>query len=261
MGASAWEMLALLPRSEGMRLAQPQQSEIRNRLLASLSSEDFALIQPHLEEVVLEMRTHLFRAGQTITHVTFPESGIASIVADTEEARFEIGLVGWEGLAGASLVLGVDQTPHTCLIQAPGNALHLEAGKLQAAMDASSSPRVLLLRFIHTFIVQVSQTAYANAGYSIEERLARWLLMSHDRIGGDDLPITHDFLSIMLGTRRPGVTLAVQMLEGLGVIKATRGLITVRDREELEQLAGQSYGFAEQIYASIFQVSIRGSRQ
>ena len=238
-------------------MAQLQQSNVRNGLLASMPADDFALLQPHLEPVTLNLREHLFRAGQTITHVTFPESGIASIVADTEEGRFEVGMAGWEGLAGVPLVLGVDHTPHTCIVQAAGEAFRIGGSELQAAMDRSGKLRELILRFVHTFIVQVSQTAYANAGYSIEERLARWLLMSHDRLERDDMPITHEFMSIMLGTRRPGVTLAVQMLEGVGVIKATRGRIKVRNRERLEQIAGNSYGFAEKEYSNVFQFPIR----
>ena len=238
-------------------MAQLQQSTLRNRLLLSMSPSDFAQMQPHLEAVTFEVRAHLFKAEQTITHVTFPERGIASIVADTEEGRFEVGMVGSEGLVGTAVVLGGDRTPHTCMVQAAGEAFRIGAGEPQAAMDQSPTLRALLLRFVHTFIVEVSQTAYANAGYSIEERLARWLLMTHDRLEKDDMPITHEFMSIMLGTRRPGVTLAVQMLEGVGVIRATRGHITVRDREKLEQIAGQSYGFAEKEYSNVFQFPIK----
>ncbi|RUT98590.1 Crp/Fnr family transcriptional regulator [Mesorhizobium sp. USDA-HM6] len=236
---------------------QLQQTIVRNRLLASLSADDFAVMQPHLSAVTFEVRDHLFRADQKIAHVTFPESGVASIVADTEEGRFEVGMVGSEGLVGVPIVLGVDRSPHTCLVQASGEAVRIEAEALQAAMDHSPTLRALLLRFVHTFVVQVSQTAYANAGYSIEERLARWLLMTHDRLERDDMPITHEFMSVMLGTRRPGVTLAVQMLEGVGVIRATRGHITVRDREKLEDIAGQSYGFAEKEYSNVFQFPIK----
>jgi CRP-like cAMP-binding protein len=225
-----------------------------------MSPDDFALVQPHLEPVTFELRQHLFRAEEKITHVTFPEQGIASIVADTREGRFEVGMVGYEGLVGTPLILGVDRTPHTCMVQAPGEAFRVGAGELQTAMDESTMLRTLLLRFVHTFIVQVSQTAYANAGYSVDERLARWLLMTHDRLEHDDMPVTHEFMSIMLGTRRPGVTLAVQMLEGAGVIRATRGHIRIRDREKLEQLAGQSYGFAEREYSNIFQFPIRRGR-
>lgn len=241
-------------------MAQLQQSSVRNRLLASLSRDDFALVQPHIEAVTFEVREHLFRAEQTITHVTFPEYGIASIVADTEEGRFEVGMVGSEGLVGTAVVLGVDRTPHTCMVQAAGDAFRIGVAELQAAMDHSATLRALLLRFVHTFIVQVSQTAYANAGYSIEERLARWLLMTHDRLEKDDMPVTHEFMSVMLGTRRPGVTLAVQMLEGTGVIRATRGHVTVRDREKLEQIAGQAYGFAEKEYSNVFQFPIKRDR-
>jgi CRP-like cAMP-binding protein len=241
-------------------MAQLQQSGIRNRLLASMSPDDFALVQPHLEVVSFEKGEYLFKAGQIITHVTFPERGIASIVADTKEGRFEVGMAGSEGLAGVALLLGIDRTPHTCLVQATGEAFRIGESELQAAMDKSASLRTILLRFVHTFIVQVSQTAYANAGYSVEERLARWLLMTHDRLEHDDMPVTHEFMSIMLGTRRPGVTLAVQMLEGTGVIRAKRGRITVRNREKLEQIAGQSYGFAEREYSNVFQFPIKRQR-
>ncbi|MER9375975.1 Crp/Fnr family transcriptional regulator [Mesorhizobium sp. M0491] len=238
-------------------MAQLHQPHIRNRLLTSLSPDDFALIAPHLEPVTLGVREHLFKAEQQITHVTFPERGIASIVADTEEGRFEVGMVGSEGLAGISVVLGVDRTPHTCMVQAAGEAFRIGAVELQAAMDHSATLRELLLRFVHTFIVQVSQTAYANAGYSIEERLARWLLMTHDRLEQDDMPVTHEFMSIMLGARRPGVTLAVQMLEGVGAIKNTRGQILLKDRAKLESIAGQAYGYAEREYSNVFQFPIK----
>ncbi|KRB29790.1 CarD family transcriptional regulator [Mesorhizobium sp. Root695] len=241
-------------------MGQAQQSTVRNRLLASLSADDYALLRPHLETVTLEVRDHLFRADQKIAHVTFPEYGIASIVADTGEGRFEVGMVGSEGFAGTSVVLGIDRTPHTCLVQATGEAIRIGSGELQSAMDRSPTLRAHLLRFIHTFIVQVSQTAYANAGYSLEERLARWLLMTHDRLEHDDMPVTHEFMSIMLGTRRPGVTLAVQMLEGTGAIRAGRGHITMRDREKLEHLAGQSYGFAEKEYSNVFALPIKRGR-
>jgi len=240
-----------------MSVAQLQQLEIRNRLLASLSAEDFALVQPHLESIRFELRDHLFRAEQAVTHVTFPESGIASIVTDAGGGRFEVGMVGSEGLAGVPIVLGIDRSPHTCLVQGAGKAFRIGAAELQAAMDASFTLRPLLLRFVHTFIVQVSQTAYANAGYSIDERLSRWLLMTHDRLEQDDMPLTHEFLSIMLGTRRPGVTLGVQMLEGVGAIRATRGRIMMRDRGKLEQIAGHSYGFAEKEYTNVFQFPIK----
>jgi len=121
-----------------MSVAQLQQLEIRNRLLASLSAEDFALVQPHLESIRFELRDHLFRAEQAITHVTFPESGIASIVTDAGGGRFEVGMVGSEGLAGVPIVLGIDRSPHTCLVQGAGKAFRIGAAELQAAMTPAS---------------------------------------------------------------------------------------------------------------------------
>jgi CRP-like cAMP-binding protein len=157
-------------------------------------------------------------------------------------------------------MLGVDRSPHTCMVQAPGEAHRIGATELRRALDLSGTLRTILLRFVHTFNVQVSQTAYANAGYSVEERLARWLLMTHDRLDHEDMPLTHEFLSIMLGNRRPGVTQAVQILEGRGAIRAKRGHITMRDRSKLEQIAGLSYGFAEKEYFDVFGLPIKLQR-
>ncbi|HEV7251963.1 MAG TPA: Crp/Fnr family transcriptional regulator [Mesorhizobium sp.] len=239
-------------------MAQHQQSSIRNRLLAAMSPEDFASLEPHLERVKLEMREFLHRAGDTITHVTFIEEGIVSEVAETDEGRFEVGMNGFEGLVGISALLGVETAPHSSMVQASGRGFVLPVEQMQAAMDGSRTLRMLLLRFVHAYIVQVSQTAHANAGYSLEARLARWVLMTHDRMEVDELSLTHEFLSIMLGTRRSGVTIAVQTLEGNGMIRATRGRITVLDREKLKELAGDAYGLAEKVYSNILQFPQKG---
>lgn len=240
-------------------MTQPDQSSFNNRLLAALSPDDFALMQPFFEPVRLELREHLFRAGETIAHVTFPESGLVSIVADIEEGRFEVGIAGWEGLAGVPLLLGVGITPHSALIQAEGEGHRISAEHMRTLLAQSASLRSILLRYVHTFLVQVSQTAYANAGYSVEVRLARWLLMTHDRAEGDELTMTHEFMAIMLGTRRPGVTLALQNLEGSQLIRAMRGRVVIRDRGGLEDLAGDAYGFAEKEYSNVLQFPIRRS--
>jgi CRP-like cAMP-binding protein len=234
-----------------------QQASIRNYLLASLSVDDFGLLARHLEPVRLELHNYLFRAGETISHVVFPESGIISLVADIEEGRFEVGMAGYESVVGVPVVLGVEHTPHTALVQGAGEGLRMTALQLQSAMNQSPSLRSILLRFVHTFMVQVSQTAYANAAYDIEARLARWILMSHDRVDGDELVLTHEFMATMLGTGRPGVTFAVQRLEGNGLIRATRGRLTVRNRQGLEDLAGNSYGMAEREYTNVLKFEIK----
>lgn len=240
-------------------MAQLGQSHVRNRLLAALSPEDFALIGPVLEPIKLEMRQMLFLAGEAISHVVFPEVGMVSIVADVEEGRFEVGMAGWEGLAGVPLLLGVGVTPHSAMIQAPGRGYRIAAEQLRPVLEQSASMRSVFLRYVHTFVVQVSQTAFANAGYSVEARLARWLLMTHDRVEGDDFLITHEFMAIMLGTRRPGITLALQNLEGGQLIRAFRGRVLIRNRAGLEDLAGESYGLAEREYSNVLQFPIRRS--
>jgi CRP-like cAMP-binding protein len=237
-------------------MTELQQASIRNHLLSALSAEDFVLLQPQLEPISYELRQIVFRAGEPISHVLFPESGLLSIVADIEEGRFEVGMVGWEGVVGVPVVLGVEQTPHTALVQVPGSGLRMTAPQFQSALDQSPTLRKLFLRFVHTFIVQVSQTAYANAAYDIEARLARWILMTHDRVDGDELVLTHDFISTMLGTGRPGVTFAVQQLEGVGLIRAMRGRIIVRNRGGLEALASNAYGMAEREYTNVLQFPI-----
>jgi CRP-like cAMP-binding protein len=132
-----------------------------------------------------------------------------------------------------------------------GEAYRIEATRLRDAVEGRPSLYLHLLRFVQAFTVQVAQTALSNGSYSLEERLARWLLMCHDRVDGDVLSTTHEFLSIMLDVRRPGVTEALHILEGAHMIRAERGLVTVLDRAKLEQVAGESYGVAEAEYARL----------
>src|SRR5215212_5145432 len=208
-------------------MAHLQQASVRNRLLATLTPDDFNLLQPDLEPVPLEMRQWLIEAGEPIQHVTFPEHGIISILADTSEGRIEVGLIGPEGMAGLPVVLGIERSPHGYMVQAAGEALRITAQDLRTALWHSPSLQAGFLRYAHALMVQTAETAYANAGFTMEARLARWILMTDDRLAREDLPLTHDFLSMMLGVRRPGVTIAVQNLESIRLIRAKRGSITV----------------------------------
>jgi hypothetical protein len=170
------------------------------------------------------------------------------------EGHVEVGLAGWEGLSGAvPVLLGNDRIPHDNFMQVAGHGLRIGTEALCAAVEESPSLRTLLLRYVQTEFVQARQTAYVNATYTTELRLARWLLMCHDRVDGDDLPVKHEFLAVMLGVQRTGVTLALQVLEGAGRIRGRRGRITVTNRELLEQLAGDSYGAAEAEYARLIE--------
>src|SRR3954452_11433863 len=232
-------------------MAHPQQASVRNRLLSALPPDDFGLLQPHLEPTPLELRQWVIETQQPIQHVTFPEHGIVSVLADTSQGRIEVGLIGPEGMAGLPVVLGIDHSPHGYMVQADGEALRIPAQDLRTAMRHSPSLHSAFLRYAHALLVQTAQTAYANAGFTIEARLARWVLMTDDRLERDDLPLTHDFLAMMLGVQRPGVTLAMQALESNGLIRASYGRITVLDRAGLETLAKDAYGLAEAEYARV----------
>jgi CRP-like cAMP-binding protein len=223
-------------------MAQPQQSAVRNRLLAALTPEDFSRLAPQLEPVPLPLHEVLIAPQQPIAQAYFVEEGIVSLVADTREGRIEVGLTGREGFVGVPIALGAQTTPHTAIVQASGEALRIAAGALEDALDASAGLRRVLGRYVQSLLVQVGQTVYANADLTVEARLARWILMTHDRLEQDELPLTHEVLSKMLGVRRPTVTTATHLLEGAGMIRARRGRITVVDREKLEDLAGAIYG-------------------
>ena len=225
-----------------------QTSTVRNRLLAALESDDFALLEPKLERMPLTLQAVLIEAHQPIMHIIFPESGIVSTIANTDEGRIEVGLVGREGFVGIPVLLGTNRTPHTSLVQGTGEALRISTVDLLAAIQARPSIFRPLGLYTQSLIVQMGQTAYANATFNIEARLARWVLMTQDRTSGSELLLTHEFLATMLGVRRPGVTAATHALEGMGSIRARRGRITVRDREKLLELAGDAYQVAEDEY-------------
>ena len=221
----------------------------RNQLLAAMSATDLALLTPHLRPVALELLKHLERPNRPIETVYFMEAGIASVVAvQTDETRIEIGLIGREGMSGTAVVLGGDQSPHSTYIQVAGEGKRIAAKDLHEAMDASISLRDLLLKFVQVFMVQTAHTAIANARAHIDQRLARWILMAHDRTRDNTLPLTHEFLALMLGVRRAGVTEALQSLKRQKLIDTRRNQIVVLNRKGLEQAAGKSYGVPEKEY-------------
>ncbi len=229
----------------------PQQLSIANRLLASLSAGDFASLQPHLEHVSLDIRQALIEPNKPIEYVYFPEAGMSSVTNNSSGGKIEVGVIGREGMVGLPIVLGIDQTPYEHFMQIAGHGWRIAVQDLEQAMARSSALHRHLLRYAQASHVQVSETAFANANSDVEARLARWLLMCHDRVEDDDIPLTHEFIAIMLGVRRPGVTVALHVLEGMQVIRAKRGVITVLDREKLEELADEAYGLSEAEYTRL----------
>ena len=239
-------------RSEPVRTSRTPPEAIRNRLLLALSVQDFILLEPQLERVPLPVGARLVEPNTPVEHVYFLEEGIASVVATTPQGRrIEAGIIGREGLTGIPILLGADRTPHECFIQAPGEGLRIRADDLRRVAAASPSLHQHLLRFVQTFMIQMGQTALTNGCHTLERRLARWLLMCHDRVDGDDLFTTHEFLSLMLGVRRAGVTVALQALEDRGAISTKWRQVTVQDRAKLEDVAGDSYGVPEAEYARL----------
>ena len=235
-------------------MSQPQQANVRNRLLRALSPADFALLQPHLQPMRTELRQQLIAPNTQIRQLFFPEAGFSSITTSGSDRKVEVGIVGREGLVGASpFLLGSDRTPHDHFIQAAGEVLSIDTEALCAAISESASLHKLLLRSIQVQIIQTAQTAFANATYNIDVRLARWLLMCQDRLDSDELHITHEFMSFMLGTQRSSTTLAIQALEGHRLIKAQRGRITVRNREAMVEVADGSYGLPEAEFARLIE--------
>ena len=217
----------------------------QNGILSRLSEADFALLEPHLEPVDLPLRKVLERRAKPIKAIYFPESGFASVVANGDKRPIEVGLIGREGMTGLPVILGNDRNANEVFIQAAGQGHCIRANDLRKAIEKSLTLHREMLRYAHNFLEQTTRTAVANGRSKIEERLARWLLMADDRLDGTDLPLTHDFLAMMLGVRRPGVTMALQELEHEGLIARKRGHIVILDRRALEKLSNGTYVSAD----------------
>jgi CRP-like cAMP-binding protein len=221
----------------------------RNHLLSSLPAADFRLLKPSLETVELGLRKVLEEANKPISYVYFPESGIVSVVAtSTRKLEIEVGIIGREGMTGVNIVLGGDRSPHSTYIQIAGQAQRMKAKDLRQAMQKSPSLRDRLLQFVQAFIIQIAHTALANGQAKVEQRLARWLLMAHDRVDGNELGLTHEFLSLMLCVRRAGVTSVLNLFESRELVGAKRGIVIVLDRTGLKTIADGLYGIPEAAY-------------
>ena len=212
-----------------------------NKLLARLSRADAQLLERHLSPIELPVRKQLQAANRRVERIYFPESGIASIVSNGTNP-IEVGMIGRDGMTGASVVLGNgDRAPHEIYMQIAGKGVHLPADRLREAIAKSVTLHHVLLRYVHDFLTQTTQTAMANGRGKIEERLARWLLMAQDRVDGNEIMLTHEFLAVMLGVRRSGITTALQELERKGLIVHRRSVINITDREGLEESSNGAY--------------------
>jgi CRP-like cAMP-binding protein len=229
-----------------MNDAAPSRAGMRNKLVARMGAQDWDLLAPHLEPVSLKERQVIEVPGKPITHVHFIEIGVVSVVAvNAEDHRIEVGVIGNEGMTGVPLVMGDTKAQHSAYMQIPGNGYRIPAGPFAEALRKSPSLQSLMLKSAQAFMIQTAHTALANGRAKLEERLARWLLMAHDRMDTDAVPLTHEFLAVMLGVRRAGVTVALHSFEQRGFIAMRRGQLTLINRAGIEQVAGSFYGAPE----------------
>jgi CRP-like cAMP-binding protein len=222
---------------------------LSNQLLNFLSARDRKLLAPNLKRFPMVLRQSLEKANQAIENVYFPEDGIASMVGDSKNlGQIEIGIVGKEGMTGLMVVMGSDRSPYDTFVQVPGSALVLSVKNLRSAMRKSPTLQNLLLRNVQVFMIQISQTALVNVAGLLSQRLARWLLMVEDRLSTKQIPLTQEFLAIMLGVQRSGVSIALGDLESRGLISTKRKLIVIVNRPALEKFTKGAYGLAETEY-------------
>ena len=213
-----------------------------NHILSRLSAADLALLEPHLKPVDLPVHRPLEGRNRRIDHVYFIEAGFASVVANgSGKQSIEVGIIGREGMTGLAIVMGYQRASHDTYIQAAGKGQRIRAAKLREADERSNTLHRAMLHYAYAYLLQTATTALANRLSKIEERLARWLLMAHDRVDGDRLPLTHEFLSLRLGVRRAGVTTALQALERKALISRNRANIHILDREGLKKQSNGTY--------------------
>ena len=216
---------------------------VRNRLLLALPPADLAALWPRLEPIDMALQEVLQVAEQPMTAVYFIETGWISMIASLEEGDgAEVGLVGYEGLLGLPLLLNDDCDDLDGMVQCPGTALRLAAEDFRMALERIPSLRHLLQRYALVYHGQVARTAACNSRHDIPQRLARWLLMGHDRAQGCSYPMTQEILSLMLGVRRAGVSTAANVLQKAGLIRYGAGQMTITDRPGLENSSCECYG-------------------
>lgn len=227
----------------------------QNRLLAALPREEYERLAPHLNRVSFEQGQSLYEPNEPIEYAYFSLTGVTSMIVTTRDgATVEIGLAGREGFVGYQPLLGMKSAPNGAITQIPGYALQISSKTLKDEFDRGGSLQTILLRHIQSQIVQMAQGAACNRLHEVNERLARWLLMMHDRAETDKLPLTHEFLSQMLGANRATVSLAAGVFQQAGLIRYARGVVTILSREGLEQIACECYGVVKAEFDRTFDI-------
>ena len=222
---------------------------LQNQLLAALPAADYERIMPYLEFLQLPLGLALYESGSRLGYVYFPTSSIVSLLYVLEDgASAEIAITGNEGLVGIALFMGGETTPSRAVVQSAGEAYRLKAAVLKEQFERGGELQHLLLRFTQALITQMTQTAVCNRHHAVHQQLCRWLLLSLDRLPGNQLVMTQELIANMLGVRREGVTEAAGKLQAEGLIEYTRGRITVLDRDQLEANVCECYSVVKKEY-------------
>ncbi|MBW4565246.1 MAG: Crp/Fnr family transcriptional regulator [Mojavia pulchra JT2-VF2] len=232
-----------------MSFSSPQ---VANRLLAALPDAEYQRLVPHLEYVTLSLKQVLHRAGESIEYVYFPNWAIVSLISTPEDgSTIEVGLVGNEGIVGIPAALGDNIATTTAIVQIPDSGMRMKASLLKTEFQKGGSMQSLLMRYIQAMYAQTSQWAACNALHYLEERLARWLLLLCDLANSNELLLTQQFMSQMLGVRRSGVTVAANNLQQAGLIRYNRGKITILNRQGLEAASCSCYAIIKGEFARL----------
>jgi len=223
-----------------------------NRLLGLLSSRDYQRLLPHLRRVPLDYRQSLYRARARLGFVYFIETGVGSLVNTMADGRAaEVGTIGNEGMVGLPLLLGDDRAPTSVYVQVPGVGLRMTAARFRAELARSASLQAVMLRYAHALFNQVAQSAACNHFHSLQQRCCRWILMTYDRMQSDEFLLTQEFLAMMLGVQRTGVSAAAGALQRKGLIRYSRGVVTILDRRGLRQCTCECYGISRREFNSL----------
>jgi CRP-like cAMP-binding protein len=238
---------------DGAPLPHTQQINIKNRILSAIPVLEYTVLARHFTRVELHLGETLHRAGDVIEHVYFPENGfISALTVLSDGSPLEIGLIGAEGVAGVSVVLGAKTSFSETMCQTGGDAFRIPVPAFREVVAHAPRLRDLLLRYTHVFHVQVAQTAACNSHHDLGQRLARWLLGAHDRSDAPELSLTQDLIAVMLGVRRSTVSVAASTLQKAGLIRYQHGRITIIDRTGLENAACECYETVAAEYRRLF---------
>lgn len=226
-----------------MSVSKSPRIPVENQLLAALPRQEYDRLLPNMERVSLDFKQVLYAPSEPIEHVYFPNNGVvvSLLTIMKGSTASEVGLVGNEGMAGLPVFLGVDTTPSQAIVQVPGDSIRMKGDVFKARVNRSDKLHGLLMRYTHALMIQISQSVACKSHHSMEQRCCRWLLMTHDRAGSDQFPITQEFLSQMLGVRRASVTEVAGVLQKAGLIRYSRGQMTILDRLGLEDACCECY--------------------